>query len=336
MVSTAIRVRQVLTYLLLLGLAVWFGIMGWWIALAIEMVFVLAGFFGVAYIMVNLVLKRDIDASGEDVKKLAELCNANKYVIDAVEWLESGELWEMTSFDGLKLRGRFHKNGDSHTYAICCHGYKNHRMQDISNQAKHFYELGHNVFAGHARGHGLSEGGYIGMGFFERRDIVGWIDRIVQMDPEAKIFLYGVSMGGATVMVTSGEELPDNVKCVINDCGYSSIWDEFSYHIVCSYGFHVYPTLLISQMIAERRYGFGFKEKSALEQVAKTKLPFLFIHGDKDDFVPYIMMRPLFEACASEDKKSVTIKDSAHAENYYTDAETYWGEIKGWLDKYLV
>ena len=75
---------------------------------------------------------------------------------------------------------------------------------------------------------------------------------------------------------------------------------------------------------------------TALEQVAKTRLPFLFIHGDKDDFVPYIMMRPLFEACASEDKKSVTIKDSAHAENYYTDPETYWGEIESWLDKYLV
>lgn len=329
------RLRMIATYILLLGLAVWFIIMGWWIALAIEVVLYIAGVVGISFFMVSFILKRKTPVSLGDVIGLSEGDELSEYVKDAVEWLETGELWEQTSEDGLKLQGRFVKNGDSHTYAICCHGYKNHRMQDISNQAKHFYDLGHNVFAGHARGHGRSEGDYVGMGYFERRDVAGWIKRIVDMDPDARIFLFGVSMGGATVMTTSGEDLPANVKCVIEDCGYSSIWKEFCHQLTGTYGIHVHPVLDLCQIICKSRYGFGFKDHSALEQIKKAKVPFLFIHGDKDNFVPFFMLEPIYNACASEHKKKVIIKDSAHAENYYTDPKLYWSEIEDWLDRYL-
>ena len=161
------------------------------------------------------------------------------------------------------------------------------------------------------------------------------VGRIVKMDPEARIFLYGVSMGGATVMTTSGEELPDNVKCAIEDCGYSSIWNEFSHKIGDEYGLPVFPILNLSQMFCRMRYGFGFKEYSAIEQVKKIRYPILFIHGDLDDFVPYKMMQPLYEACAAEHKRSVTIQGARHAEAYRVDPELYWKEVGAWLEQYL-
>lgn len=330
-------VQRLCIYIVLLALTVLFIVMRWWIALAVYAVVVIALIVLIAFYMVRFTLKRTAPQVTDDLSVLGRDGELNEFVREAVPWLESGELWEQKSFDGLTLYGRFLKNEGSHTYALCCHGYKNHRMQDISNQAKKFYDMGHNVFCGHARGHGRSEGNYVGMACFERRDIVGWAKMLVKMDPEARIFLYGVSMGGATVMTTSGEEdLPENVKCAIEDCGYTSPWDEFAYHLKEFFGLPYRPVLDICQVISKSRYhGFGFKDHTALKQVAKTHLPFLFIHGDLDTFVPYRMMKPLYEACASEHKKSVTITGAEHAEAYWRDPDTYWSEVGAWLETYL-
>ena len=321
--------------LIVWALLVLFIVMGWWLALIIEVVVVIALTTLIAFFMVNFTLVRKAQQWVDDVSVLGEHGHLNEFVKDAVEWLETGELWTQVSEDGLKLYGRFLKNEGSHTYAICCHGYKNQRMQDISNQAKKFYDMGHNVFAGHARGHGKSDGNYIGMGIKERRDIAGWIRKIVEMDPDARIFLYGVSMGGATVMTTSGEELPKNVRCVVEDCGYSSAWDEFVYHLQDKFGLPARPILVICQLISSCRYGFAFRKYSPKIQVAKTNLPLLFLHGDMDTFVPYRMMEPLYLACASEHKKSVTIPGAEHAEAYWRGEEQYWREIGTWLEQYL-
>ncbi len=285
--------------------------------------------------MVSFTLKRKSPIVRDDVTVLGPHGELNEFVKDAVLWLETGDVWEQVSFDGMKLYGRFLKNEGSHVYAICCHGYKNQRMQDISNQAKHFYDMGYNVFCGHARGHGMSEGSYIGMGTNERLDIVGWIKMIVDMDPEARIFLYGVSMGGATVMTTSGEDLPKNVKCFIQDCGFSSPWDEFKYHIRERFGLPYRPILDVCQMISRSRYGFDFHDFSAKEQIKKACMPFLMIHGDLDTYVPYRMFKPLYEACASEKKRAVTIEGAAHAEAYWRDPGTYWSEVEKWLETYI-
>ena len=132
------------------------------------------------------------------------------------------------------------------------------------------------------------------------------------------------------------EDLPDNVKCVIEDCGYTSPWDEFAYHLKEFFGLPYRPVLDICQVIAKSRYnGFGFKDHTALKQVAKTHRPFLFIHGDLDTFVPYRMMKPLYEVCASEHKKAVTIAGAEHAEAYWRDPDTYWREVGAWLEAYL-
>ncbi len=327
--------QRLCIHFVFLALAVIFIVMGWWIALAIEAVVAVALIVLIAFYMVSFTLVRKSPIVKDDVSVLGRHGELNDFVKDAVLWLETGEIWEQVSFDGLKLYGRFLKNEGSHVYAICCHGYKNQRMQDISNQAKHFYDMGYNVFCGHARGHGRSEGNYIGMGTNERRDIAGWIKMIVEMDPEARIFLYGVSMGGATVMTTSGEDLPENVKCVIQDCGFTSPWDEFTYHIKEQFGLPYRPILDICQVISRSRYGFGFHEFSAIEQVKKTSLPFLMIHGDLDTYVPYRMFKPLYEACASENKKAVTIEGAAHAEAYWRAPETYWSEVDNWIKTYL-
>ncbi|MEG0766219.1 MAG: alpha/beta hydrolase, partial [Clostridia bacterium] len=67
-------------------------------------------------------------------------------------------------------------------------------------------------------------------------------------EENAEIVLFGVSMGGATVMMASGETLPPNVKAIIEDCGYSSIYDEFVHQLHDAYRLPAFPILNMASL----------------------------------------------------------------------------------------
>ena len=48
---------------------------------------------------------------------------------------------------------------------------------------------------------------------------------IEEQNEKAEIILHGSSMGAATVLMASGDDLPENVKAIIADSGYTSVWD---------------------------------------------------------------------------------------------------------------
>ena len=169
------------------------------------------------------------------------------------------------------------------------------------------------------------------MGWLERKDIVDWVGTLVEQDPEAEIVLFGVSMGGATVMMTAGEELPANVKCVIEDCGYSSVWDEFAGQLDELFGLPTFPVLDVASLVTQFRAGFGFKEASSVEQLKKTSLPVLFIHGEEDTFVPYSMLDLVYEACASPEKERLSVPGAGHGEASWEDPELYWSTVERFL-----
>lgn len=242
-------------------------------------------------------------------------------------WLESS--------DGLKLHALYLPHEGSHKYAVVCHGYGSIPQYGGGFAAK-FYEMGYSVLAPAARAHERSEGRYAGMGWPERRDIVAWVNTLAEQDPEAEIVLFGISMGGATVMMTSGEaDLAPNVKCVIEDCGYSSVWDEFAVQLDEMFGLPTFPVLDAASLVTRLRAGYGFKEASAVEQLKKTKLPMLFIHGEEDTFVPYWMLDVVYGACGSAEKEKLSVPGAAHGGAAGTDPELYWSTVEAFLNKYM-
>lgn len=200
--------------------------------------------------------------------------------------------------------------------------------------ARNFYEKGYNVLTPDLRGHGKSEGDYIGMGWHDSLDLLLWINKVIEIDPAAEIVLFGISMGGATVMMTSGEELPSNVKVIVEDCGYSSVSGVFAYQFYDLFHLPEFPVLKAANTVTNLRAGYDLYKASAVKQVAKSKIPILFIHGDKDTFVPFKMLAEVYEAAIAP-KEKLVIKGAGHGEAETVDPKAYWSGIWSFIEKYI-
>lgn len=224
-------------------------------------------------------------------------------------------------------------SNSSDIYVIFCHGYTGDPNTD-NVFAKRYYDMGYNLLMPYSRAHGKSEHNYCTMGWFERHDIVDWTRYIADKNPDAKIVLHGVSMGAATVMMATGEVMPSNVKCCIADCGFTDLWTLYSYQIRNQFpGVPAGLLLTVANSVSKFKIGFDFKEASALEQVKKSLTPTLFIHGEKDDFVPFWMNYSLYDAAGCE-KQRLVVPDSAHAVSELVNPELYWSTVKEFISKY--
>lgn len=178
--------------------------------------------------------------------------------------------WQQISTDGLKLSAIYLPATDSHKTAIVAHGYMGN-AETMANYAKMFHDLGYNVLVPDARGHGKSEGDYIGFGWHERKDYVKWIDQVLETNGQSEeIVLYGISMGAATVMMTSGESLSTNVKAIIEDCGYSSVNEELAYQLNELFSLPPFPLIQVTSLMTKIRAGYFFGEADAIKQLEKT------------------------------------------------------------------
>lgn len=252
------------------------------------------------------------------------------------EWLETADVStaNITSDDGLNLVADYYNtNPDSHKYAIVVHGYSGNRVH-MKAYGLYYAEQDYNILMPDLRSHGDSEGTYIGMGWLDKDDMLKWIDYIVSMDPEAQIVLHGVSMGGATVLMTSGENLPNNVKAIVDDCGYTSVWDIFADEMEYLFNLPEFPFLYSASFFANIRAGYDFKEASSIEQVRKTTLPIFFAHGSVDNFVHTDMVYELYYACPT-DKELYVVEGAGHGQAMYYDPDTYFDKVFNFIEKYV-
>ena len=141
-------------------------------------------------------------------------------------------------------------------------------------------------------------------------------------------------MGSATVLMVSGEKLPSNVKAIVADCGYTSVYDEFSYQLKQLFNLPAFPIMNFSDVVTHIRAGYCLNDASAINQVKKSTTPILYIHGDKDDFVPYYMMDELYNATNSE-KEKLTIEGGEHANSDLVNSKLYWSTVNSFLEKYI-
>ncbi len=227
------------------------------------------------------------------------------------------------SDDGLRLHATWFPGKDPKKVVICFHGYTSQGMSDYVGLSDYYRRQGFGMLLVDERAHGDSEGEYIGFGCLDRQDAMGWIEWILnRCGEEIQILLHGTSMGGATVLMTSGLELPSQVKGIVSDCGFTSAKEVFTHVLHSMYHLPAFPMIQIASLVNKSKAGYGLNECNAAEEVKKATVPILLIHGDADTFVPCKMCEKIYENCASE-KKMLIVEGAAHAESYYKDMEAY-------------
>lgn len=227
------------------------------------------------------------------------------------------------SEDGLKLHATWFPAEDSKRVVICFHGYTSQGMSDYIGLSDYYMKRNFSMLLVDERAHGDSEGEYIGFGCLDRMDAQGWIEWVIEKCGEdVSILLHGTSMGGATVLMTSGLKLPVQVKGIVSDCGFTSAKEVFTHVLHSMYHLPAFPMIQISSLVNRKKAGYGLDDCNAAREVQKAEVPILLIHGDADTFVPCSMCEKIYENCASK-KQKLIVKGAAHAESYYKDTEAY-------------
>ena len=261
------------------------------------------------------------------------------YREDMVAWTKAirsmpCEDMEITSFDGLKLRAKYYEYEAGAPIEILFHGYKGYAERDLSGGVERCFRLGRSVILVDHRASGRSDGHVTTFGINERHDCHSWIRYAIErFGDDVKLIISGVSMGAATVMMTAGDPLPENVICVLADCGYTSPRE-----IICKVLKDMklpdkvfYPFIKLGARIFGR---FNLDETSPIEAMRKCTLPVVFVHGDTDDFVPHRMSVRLCEECASDKKTLITIHGAGHGLAFPADRDGYVGALADVKEKW--
>lgn len=229
----------------------------------------------------------------------------------------------ITSDDGLKLHGLYFPTGNEKKIVICFHGYTSEGKKDYVALSDYYLKNGYSMLLVDLRAHGQSEGEYIGFGCLDRNDALGWINFIIKKcGDDAQILLHGTSMGGATVLMTSGLDLPKQVKGIISDCAFTSPKYVFTHVLHSMYHLPAFPVIQIASAVNRKKAGYGMDDCNSAREVKKAKVPILFIHGSGDTFVPCSMCDEIYENCASP-KNKLIVEGASHAESYYKDTAAY-------------
>ena len=313
------------------------------IALAVIVVIVAGGLAFAGNYLVNYALTPETKLERDSLleQEFAKLDENYAYQAD---WLKDArarlqDTVIMSQTDGSRLHGWYLKSlQPSNKVAMLVHGYKDNALRMLGVGHVYADSLGYNLILPDLHAHGLSEGDYIQMGWLDRLDVKQWVEfapALLGIDPDStEIVVHGISMGAATTMMLSGEELPATVKCFVEDCGYTSVWEEYVGQLKEQFGLPEMPLLYIASQVCQLRCGWSFKEASAIEAVKRCQLPMMFIHSDADTFVPFAMMEPLYQA-KSEPKEKWVTKDSSHAKSLKDHYEEYEPKVAAFVGQYI-
>ena len=239
-----------------------------------------------------------------------------------------------TSDEGYKLHACYvpaARPEEANGTAIVVHGYGDNHFVFLYLVRMYRDQLNYNVLFPDLQYHGYSEGDEIQMGWKDRLDMLKWIDIAHDIFKDDFMVLHGVSMGAATVMMTSGEQLPEYVKCFVEDCGYASVIKQFNNNRKQSFGFIPPDVLQSASLVTKKNFGWGFWEASSMKQLEKCEKPMLFIHGDADDFVPFEHMWLNYNAKKKGYKEYWVAEGAVHANSYAKYPEEYTRRVSNFL-----
>ena len=298
------------------------------LAILLSFVAVVLYFFSVAFVKHNI---GDVDNVDDDINK--PLREYKEEIRQGIEYNKSRthKLVEVLSYDGLRLKARYYDSNSKKT-VILFHGYRSSALRDFACAVEMYTKMGFNVLLCDQRSHGKSEGKLITFGVKESRDVLSWIDFVEKQYKPEKIVLGGMSMGATTVLLSLKYDLPDNVKAVVADCGFTSPVDIIKKVARKSFKINAAFFIPFLNLVCKLLGRFSITEDSTVDTIKNSDIPVMLIHGESDGFVPCEMSKKAFEG-ANEKSQLLLIKGADHGLSFMMDSNKVTTEIKKFLEK---
>lgn len=230
------------------------------------------------------------------------------------------QTWEIDSWDGVRLAASFlPASGRARGTVILCHGYRSMAAVDFSCVLEMYHRRGLDLLLIDQRAQGRSGGKWMGLGVLEARDLLCWTEEVNRrLGADRPVVYQGMSMGAATVQFACGLALPANVAGVVADCGFSSPWEICAAVLRHAGGVPPFPLLYLLNFWCRVLGKYDLRACSAPAIMTRNPLPVLWIHGEKDDFVPCEMSRRAY-AASSGQKWLVTVPEAGHGMSFLLD-----------------
>lgn len=258
------------------------------------------------------------------------------YILHAHNWLCSHKVEDiyLQSKDGLRLYARWIPAENPKGTILLAHGYNSTPYIDFSLVLDVYHNLGLNMLIPDQRCHGRSEGKYITFGVKERQDMARWVEYHNTHFGNYPMILSGLSMGASTVLYMADENLPENIKGIIADCGFTSPYDIIGKVFRSVTHLPPWPFLWVTDLCARLFAGFSLKEKDTRKTLQRGKYPVVLAHGLADDFVPCEMSREAYDACTSP-KELLLVEGAGHGYSFLKDQERYTQMVTAFLQRTL-
>ena len=264
------------------------------------------------------------------LKKGIEFNSKRKRMQEDIDYFKDYKVLDLNTFDNLRLKG-FYKDNNFSKLAIVVHGYGGCHY-DVVKQCQIFEKAGYDIFTLDLRAHGESEGDALTMGLYESQDLLSWIEQLSSFK-DYRIALYGISMGASTVLLSASDKKAKNIQLAIEDCGYDNANREFSYIFAKSKIKRKWLYRIFYKYTKQVKK-IDLRQIDIAKSIKNLKMPVLFIHGDKDEFVPTEMVYTLFDSVGTDRKSLYIAKDATHGNAYEVNPKLYEQKIYTFLNKY--
>lgn len=240
---------------------------------------------------------------------------------------------EITADDGTKLVGHYYSCETPKRIILAMHGWRSTWARDFGASAEYLHTTDCDVLYVEQRGQGNSGGEYMGFGMIERYDCLNWLNWLTENTESLPIYLMGISMGAATVLMAAGLNLPNRVHGIIADCGFTSAKEIFRHVAKTTLHFPYSTKENEIENLCKEKINFGAGDYSTIDAMKQNKTPTLFIHGTDDTFVPISMTYENYKACVAP-KMLFVCPGAGHGCSYLVDKDGYEAVVNEFFAKY--
>ncbi len=289
---------------------------------------------GVYVFVVGCVRRKELPWLVEEELNKTQYKKYSKYIQQSDRWLKAHDAQKIsiTSRDGLRLQGLWVPAKDPRGTVLFAHGYRSTMLLDFGMALDFYHTMGMNLLIPDQRSHGKSQGRFITFGVKESADMLQWLEYHNRQYGPMPVILSGLSMGASTMLYLADKPMPENVRGIIADCGFTSPKEILGSVFTRVTRLPCTPTLWATDLCARIFAGFSLTQCDTRKILAKSRLPVFMIHGTEDSFVPCEMTKQGYAACTSE-KQLLLVDGADHGVSFLTDKERYTKMITDFLDK---